>query len=249
MSKRIGRSTDFGLLFLGGSLALGLIISVYIAAGVVEEIQVRDKTISVKGYAEQPIKANLGIWSASLRVEARELPQAAAKLERDRNVLIDFLNQLGFESRDISLSSIDITERFKRDEKGRETSELAKYVLSQNYSIESEDVALIAKTSVVSGDLLVEGLELHVHDPRYLYTRLNDLKLQMLEKATVNGRERVLKLISASDASIGALRSASQGVFQITPINSTEVSGYGMNDTSTIDKAIKAVVAVEYEIQ
>lgn len=71
----------------------------------------------------------------------------------------------------------------------------------------------------------------------------------MLEKATANGRERVVKLISASDASIGALRSASQGVFQITPINSTDVSSYGINDTSTINKAIKAVVTVQYEIE
>lgn len=247
MSKQLGHA-DGGLFFLGLFLALGLIISVYLVGGVVREIKVRDKTISVKGYAEQPIEANLGVWSASLRVEDKDLKVAATKLAKDREVLLGFLKGLGYETSDIQLSAIGIEEEYKRDEKGRSTNELDKYELSQRFAIESSDVKLIARTSVESGDLLTQGLQLHVHSPKYLYTKLNDLKLEMLAKATANGRERVLKLISASDAEIGSLRSASQGVFQITPVNSTEVSSYGINDTSTIDKAIKAVVTVEYEL-
>ena len=71
----------------------------------------------------------------------------------------------------------------------------------------------------------------------------------MLERATANARERVEKLLSASHAHVGELRSASQGVFQITPAYSTDVSDYGINDTTTIDKSIKAVVTIEYAIE
>lgn len=130
MFKYVGRTTDLGLLFLGGSLALGLIIAVYITAGTVEQIKVRDKTISVKGYAEQPIKSNLGIWSASLRVEAIELPRAAEILENDRKALVEFLIQQGFQSSDIKFSAIDIREIYKRNDEGHKTSELDKYVLA-----------------------------------------------------------------------------------------------------------------------
>lgn len=39
------------------------------------------------------------------------------------------------------------------------------------------------------------------------------------------------------------------GVFQITPLYSTEVSDYGINDTTSIDKEITAVVNCEFIIK
>jgi hypothetical protein len=39
------------------------------------------------------------------------------------------------------------------------------------------------------------------------------------------------------------------GVMQITPVNSTEVSDYGINDTSSIEKAITAIVTASFEVQ
>ena len=40
------------------------------------------------------------------------------------------------------------------------------------------------------------------------------------------------------------LRSVDVGVFQVTSPNSTEVSDYGVYDTSTVDKDVTAVVNV-----
>ena len=71
----------------------------------------------------------------------------------------------------------------------------------------------------------------------------------MIAAATANARERAGALVENSDGTLGEVRAASQGVFQITPAFSTAVSNSGYLDTTSIQKAIKAVVTVEYAIQ
>jgi hypothetical protein len=44
------------------------------------------------------------------------------------------------------------------------------------------------------------------------------------------------------------MRSSSQGVFQITPRDSTEVSDYGFNDTSSREKDVNAVVSATFAV-
>ena len=44
------------------------------------------------------------------------------------------------------------------------------------------------------------------------------------------------------------MRSARMGVFQITPINSFEISDWGTNDTSSFEKKVTAVVNVTFSI-
>jgi hypothetical protein len=75
------------------------------------------------------------------------------------------------------------------------------------------------------------------------------LKIQLLGEATKNARMRAEELASNSGSQVGELKYASQGVFQITPVNSTDVSDYGIYDTFTIDKSINAVVTIEYSIK
>jgi uncharacterized protein len=39
------------------------------------------------------------------------------------------------------------------------------------------------------------------------------------------------------------------GIFQITPLNSSETSGEGMNDTSSVEKTITAVVTASFALE
>jgi len=110
-------------------------------------------------------------------------------------------------------------------------------------------VKLIAAVARDAGELIGQGIELLAGPPQYLYTKLGDMKLEMIGKATANAHDRAGRLLTGSGNSPGDLKSASQGVFQITPAFSTEVSGDGENDTGSIDKVIKAVVTVEYAIR
>ena len=85
--------------------------------------------------------------------------------------------------------------------------------------------------------------------PDFYVSQLDDIKLDLIAKATENGFRRARSLARNSGGKVGTLASARQGVFQITSPNSTATSGYGIYDTSTIKKTVKAVVTLRYSIE
>jgi hypothetical protein len=84
--------------------------------------------------------------------------------------------------------------------------------------------------------------------PSYHYTRIDELKIEMLAKATENAKQRAASMVQATGNRIGLMRSARMGVFQITPVLSTDISDWGINDTSTLEKKVMAVVSVKFAI-
>lgn len=71
----------------------------------------------------------------------------------------------------------------------------------------------------------------------------------MLAKATENAKQRAENMARATGNKIGFMRSAKMGVFQITPVTSTDVSDWGTNDTSSLDKKVMSVVTVSFAIE
>ena len=71
----------------------------------------------------------------------------------------------------------------------------------------------------------------------------------MLAEATKDAKNRAEQISQNTDSRIGALKSAKMGVFQITPLYSTEVADYGINDTSSLEKEITAVVTCTFEMK
>ena len=96
---------------------------------------------------------------------------------------------------------------------------------------------------------LKSDLEIESFAPEYVCSTVEKIKLDLLAKATQNAYERAKTLADNSHGKVGSLSSASQGVFQITPVDSTQVTDYGSYDTTTIAKTVKAVVTLEFQIE
>ncbi len=239
----------FWLIIFGVTLPLGVVLSTHLARRSFEKVKLRDQTIRVKGYAEQSIVSDRAQWSASISRRGVDRTAAYNQLQKDRAALLAFLTSHGFEPEVVHATPVGIYELIKRDAKGNRTNEIEYYTVSQRFTIESTDVQEVAAVANAAAALIAEGINLEADPPDYLYTKLNDLKLEMLARSTANARQRAEKLVSASSNTLGALRSASQGVFQITPAYSNEVSNSGFSDTSSIHKKIRAVVTLEYAIQ
>jgi hypothetical protein len=71
----------------------------------------------------------------------------------------------------------------------------------------------------------------------------------MLAKASENAKQRAENMVRAAGNKVGLMRSAKMGVFQITPVTSTDVSDYGENDTTSLDKKVTAVVSAAFAIE
>ena len=83
----------------------------------------------------------------------------------------------------------------------------------------------------------------------YYYSKLADLKLTMLAAATQNAKDRASRIATSTGATLGPIQSASMGVFQVTAVNSTDISDYGAYDTTTIDKRVTAVVRSSFTVR
>jgi hypothetical protein len=129
------------------------------------------------------------------------------------------------------------------------TNILDNYLLSQVFEIRSSDVKLIDKVSKNVTDLIKDGVQISSLPPEYVNVEIEDIKMKLLGKATANGYDRAGILAKNSSGKVGMLNSASQGVFQITPLHSTDVSDSGQYDTTTIEKTVKAVVKLEFNIE
>ena len=85
--------------------------------------------------------------------------------------------------------------------------------------------------------------------PQFFFTGLEAIKVELIGEATANAKKRAEAIAAATGASVGAPRGARIGVFQLRPVNSTEVSDQGMLDTSSLEKEAMAVVTISFSIR
>jgi hypothetical protein len=114
--------------------------------------------------------------------------------------------------------------------------------------VRSNEVEKIAKIARESTELINQGILIESIAPEYHYTKLGDLKIEMLAAAAKDAKERATKIAESTGSSIGSVRTARMGVLQITPADSNEVSDSGMNDTSALTKDITAVVNIGFAV-
>ena len=241
---------SLGLFLLGLTLALGMIFAAYFISSAMQKIKLQNGTITVKGYAEKKIISDFVKWSCELNILPQNtLKEAYVSFEEDRQKIWDYLASEGIEKDTLSMSSIYANTVYKKNDEGNFTNEVEGYSLSQDFYLSSYDLSKISQVSIDITQLLQEGVHIFSRPPEYFYLKLDEMKVAMLGEAAKDARTRAEQLASNSGSKVGGLRSAQQGVFQITAAYSTSCSDYGECDTSSINKSIKAIVTMEYGIE
>lgn len=124
------------------------------------------------------------------------------------------------------------------------------YLLQQTVLVESDKVDVVTKLAQEAPSTFADsGILFSSNNPEYYYSKLADLKLDMLDEATKNAKERATRIVQSTGSQIGQLQSASMGVFQITAVNSTEVSDYGAYDTTTKEKKVTSIVRTTFSLK
>lgn len=238
-----------GPALLGAMLAVGIVIATAIVSNTVKTVKLQNQRITVKGFAERTITSDIAVWSGQITTRSPELVTAYGRLQGDLQKVLSYLEEKGVGKDEIDIPSVLTTTEYKRTDRGVITNMIDGYNLVQTVKITSPD---IDKVAGIAGDITVlikDGIEIDSFSPQYYYTKLDDMKIELLGEATRNAKLRAQQLAENSGSQVGALKYASQGVFQITPVYSTDVSNYGLYDTTTIQKSVKAVVTMEYSIR
>ena len=123
------------------------------------------------------------------------------------------------------------------------------YKLTQSFEARTPDADRIAQLNADSTALLEQGVMLTTDKPKYIYTKVGEEKIEMLSDATKDARARAERIASQGGGRLARLHSADMGVFQITPINSSETAWDGLNDTTSVEKTITAVVTATFALE
>ena len=241
-------ATTLGLLLLGLALAAGLVIAAVLVGGSLERIKLAGDKITVKGYAEEKVISDAGTWRATVTVRAADLQSGYRELEADTASVLKMLATVAGESATVTTTAVNARPQYEVGPGGVQTGRLTGYELDRNFELSSGDVALIGKVATQASSLISEGVNINSWPPQYFYNDLNAVKVRLIGAATRDAQQRAEQFASGSGVTVGPLRSASQGVFQITRPNSTETADYGSYDTGTVEKVVKAVVTVEYAV-
>ncbi|MGI8733688.1 MAG: SIMPL domain-containing protein [Pyrinomonadaceae bacterium] len=232
----------------GVALAIGLVIASIIGGLAFVKGKQGDQTITVTGSARKRIKSDLVIWKAGVSYQAPVLADAYRSLSENVPRVKAYLVGKGIPENEITISSISSQTLHVRDSNGQDTGQISGYSLRQELEIRSHDVEKIAKIAREATELINQGILLESMAPEYHYTKLGEEKITMLAEAAKDAKARAVKVAESTESSIGSVRTARMGVLQITPADSNDVSDSGMNDTSSLDKDITAVVNLSFEI-
>jgi uncharacterized protein len=240
----------YGRLQLGVALAAGLVFATFIGTRALVRIKSDDQTIGVTGSAKRRIRSDLVIWSASLSYKGDTIQHAYRALAAATPRVVAYLGEKGVKPGEIVVHSVETKPVFARDGEGRTHEEtVTGYTMTQEIEVRSSDVDRVTSISNQATELIDQGILLESARPEYHYTKLGELKIQMLHEAAKDTRVRAEQIALATGARLGPLRSAHMGVMQINPADSTETSSEGNNDTSALDKDVIAVVTSNFQLE
>ncbi len=235
-----------GLCVIGSCVCLAYGLAHFRAEGTHE--------MTATGSASVDFESDIIIWRGSFSATAETSQEAYTKIKSDAEIVKNYLLKNGLTESEIVLNSVDISKTYRSiyDEYGNYVgSEEDGYQLTQGVTVSSSNLDTVEKISRDISSLLDDGVELTSWSPEYYYSDLDALKLDLIDKASQNAKERIDIIAKNTDATLGKLKSSSLGVFQITAKNSgTGSYSYdGAFDISSRHKTATITVKLTYDLK
>lgn len=210
--------------------------------------------LTVTGSASSDFTSDLITWGGYFTAAAKSTKEAYSILKKDADTISNYLITAGVSEDEIVFSSINIQENTHNEyfENGNvKETVFDGYTLTQNVRIESNEVDKVEKISRDITQLIESGVQFYSQAPEYYYTKLDELKLEMISQATDNARKRAELVAQNAKSSLGELISANLGVFQITGQNSSidDYSDSGAFNTWSKNKTASVTVKLYYEVK
>ena len=229
----------FSAILLGGFVCIGLMaLGFQISKGIIQ-IKSLDRTVTVKGLSEREVPADTAIWPITFQEAGNDLNDLFSSIQQKNVLVVDFLKNIGFKTEEISVSPPGILDKQAAGYSGTDTFKF-RYSGDSTITVYSQDVDSIRKAMNKLVDLGKQGIAFtrqgYQTQTEFIFTKLNDLKPEMVEEATKNAREVAEKFARDSNSTLGKIKKASQGQFSI---NNRD------NNTPYIKK-VRVVSTIEY---
>lgn len=241
-------------IIVGCCLIVGLTAAGYLIGRGAVRFKSEVRTVTVKGLVEREVNADEAVWTLSFRRAGNDLKGIQVRISADRDAVLDFLSKRGFTDDEIKRQPVRAVDKLAREYGPPQVPEPFRYIVTSALVVRTPKIDLVQRSLDSTDELLNGGVILDgearggVANPRYLITRFNDLRPQLLADATKNARAVAQQFAADSGASVGKIRSANQGSIQIFGSDGNNESG-PYSPTSTPVKKIRVVSTFEFELR
>ena len=227
-------------------LAVGIVLGGLFIGGGFAKGRDADRYVTVKGVSEREARADLAIWPLGIVSADNDLARAHATLERSLRQIKTFLARNQIDTTQLSLQQFVVNDAQTNQYGGAQVT--ARFVIRQTVVVRSTDPERVLAASqrvgelVSAGVVLSSGAEYGPGGPTFVFTRLNDLKPPMIAEATARAREAAEQFARDAQSSLGSIRRANQGIFEILPRDQAP----GISEGNQILKTVRVVSTIEY---
>jgi len=240
------------VVLLGALLALGLVLGAFVLGYQTRHIGSGRSSITVKGLAEKPVKADMAEWQVTAVAYGPTFAETVAGLRKEKTSLESFIASQGFDKASVRESGESLEPRYEEEVVGEQVRQVQNGFVGRHTLIVSSralDRIVAAHRSAL--DYKASGHNIEYASPSFLVSSLEEIKMSLIGAATDNAKKRAQEFVKHSDAKLGAMRSASQGAFYILPpVANANMEDYGGTyDKTTIDKIARVVVTIEFSLR
>jgi hypothetical protein len=240
-------------------IGLSILLTAFVLGSAFKNRNQNLDSISVIGLGTKDFVSDEILWSGSFAANSFDIKTAYGKITADQKIVSSFFISKGFSKSEFSFGAVNFQKKFKEARiesndnmnqtkyetifDGYEATQTISFTAKKNPNLMKRIEDVSSKTS----ELINSGIELTSNTIQYTFSDLPSLKQSLIENATKDANERATKIVKTADGSLGKLKNATMGVFQITGQGSTEEDSYGgNNDTFSKNKTARITVRLEY---
>jgi hypothetical protein len=228
--------------------AFGLTTSGYaLGDGLRRSKMAEHRSVTVRGVSERNVTADLATWSVSFSHQGEDLGSVQQSVDEQARAVRTFFQRAGFRPEDVTDTDVSLNREQQRDNMGRPVGPQL-LVVRRSIQLRTKDVLKARAAYTRQSVLLGDGVELGGSNVSYTYTGLNRLKPQMIAEATHNARRSADEFARDSGASVGRIKTASQGYFSVGARDGEDCDDCGSSGGSSPFQKVRVVTTIDYDL-
>lgn len=231
-----------------GIFAAGLTTSGYALGDGLRRYKLAEhRTVTVRGVSERNVVADLATWSVSFSHQGTELGPVEQSVDAQARAIRQFFLRQGFKPEDITDVDVSLNREQPTDREGEPVGP-QRLTVSRSIQLRTVDVMRVRAAYAKQAELLRAGVELSGSTASYSFTKLNDLKPQMIAEANQNARRSAQQFATDSGVAVGKMKTASQGYFSVGARDGEECDDCGSSGGSSPFQKVRVVTTIDYNL-
>lgn len=224
--------------------AVGLTTSGYVLGDGLRRAKMAERSVTVRGVSERNVTANLATWNVDFSHQGMELAPVQQSVDQQARSVRSFFERAGFKPDEIVDSDVGLSREHPREGEGG----VDKLTVRRTIQLRTNDVLKARAAYTRQAELLRDGVELSSSNINYTFTKLNDVKPEMIAEANQNARRSAEQFARDSGTSVGRIKSASQGYFSVGARDGEDCEDCSSSGGSSPFQKVRVVTTIDYDL-